>query len=69
MDEASQVPLIEAARLLQVSYHVALRWCLVGELVAERRDGRWLVNRQSVSRMQRERAEGTRRRRPPTPAR
>lgn len=48
--------LSDAARLLRISYHSALRLVLIGELDAEREEGRWRVSRSSVERLKRERS-------------
>ena len=52
-----RIDLIEAARLLAVPYSTAHRFALVGKLKAERVDGRWRVDAQSVERILRERPE------------
>ena len=52
--------LSDAARLLHISYHSALRLILIGSLQAEREEGRWRVNRASVERLQRERGASSR---------
>jgi helix-turn-helix protein len=52
---SERMSLTDAARLLRVSYHRALRLVLVGALDAEREDGRWRVSRASVERFLRER--------------
>ena len=42
------VELIEAARILGVSYHTAHRWALQGRLKSKRAAGRWFVDQGSV---------------------
>ncbi len=50
-----RVSLTDAALLLRMSYHRALRLILIGALEAEREDGRWRVSRASVQRLLEER--------------
>jgi hypothetical protein len=48
---------------LKVPYHTAHRWCLTGRLQAQRIEGHWYVEAQSVLDLERKRADA-----PPTPA-
>ena len=49
--EERWMQLVDAAALLRVPYHTAHRWALIGRLTAVRRDGRWSVDRASVTRL------------------
>ena len=49
------VDLVEAAARLRISYHAAYRLVLTGRLKAERRNGRWLVDREDLERLERDR--------------
>ncbi len=49
-----RISLSDAARLLRMSYHRALRLVLIGSLDAEREDGRWRISRVSVQKVLRE---------------
>ncbi len=48
------VELVIAAARLAVPYHTAHRWALTGRLTAVRRDGRWWVDRATVTKLARE---------------
>lgn len=50
-----RVDLVEAATRLRIAYHVAYRLVLTGGLRAERRNGRWFVDRQDLERLEGER--------------
>jgi hypothetical protein len=55
MESTSQVTLPVAALELGVSWGVAWRLALRGELEASKIGGRWMVTRRSVERLQRKR--------------
>ena len=51
------VTLTDAALQLSMRYQAALNLALCRRLVAEKRDGKWLVEQRSIDRMLRERDE------------
>ncbi len=52
---AETMPLVEAAQSLQQSWEQTWRQVLRGTLRGEKREGRWVVERQSVERLARDR--------------
>lgn len=62
--EAMMVDLVQAATRLCVPYGKAYRMVLTGALKGERQDGRWLVYREDLDRLLKERKDD----RAPAPA-
>lgn len=52
-DDMREIPLVEAAHLLGLSWAAAWRLMLTGQLVGNRRNGKWFVNRESVDEFRR----------------
>ena len=52
---AKMVTLVDAAARLRMSYHATWRLILVGDVRAERRGGRWLLDATDVERLRRSR--------------
>lgn len=53
----TRVDLVVAAALLRVSYHVAQRLVLTGQLDGERIGGKWRVDKTDLERLARERTK------------
>ena len=51
----SQMDLVEAAARLRVPWHTAHRLVLTGQLMGERRNGRWYVDTADLERLEHER--------------
>lgn len=50
-----EVPLVEAAAKLHMSYNQTLRWIMIGRLQGLRRNGRWFVSAADLRRFESER--------------
>jgi len=53
------VDLIEAAARLKITYHLALKYVLIGRLKGQRIGRRWSVDLEDLERLEREQAECT----------
>ncbi len=51
VERKGEMPLVDAAARLRIPYHTAHRYALTGRLTAVRRNGRWSVDRASVTRL------------------
>jgi hypothetical protein len=49
MEQASQIPLSEAAQQLRISWQRAWRLVLTGDLSGRKVNGRWMVTKASVA--------------------